>query len=166
LRVPLSVPSVRTRSSFYIIAGIRVLQIQGHFVAGNGADDARSVASSRIPDDASLSRTRDLIIVDDTKIEQPSTFFGQHGYDPKLPEMKAIFYGAGPDFDRRRLKDIDAVDVAPTVAELLGIQPPRDGRGRRLVTPTTATSTDRAAVSTGRSSAPENGLSQGASITS
>jgi hypothetical protein len=35
--------------------------------------------------------------------------------------MKAIFYGAGPDFDRRRLKDIDAVDVAPTVAELLGI---------------------------------------------
>jgi predicted AlkP superfamily pyrophosphatase or phosphodiesterase len=45
---------------------------------------------------------------------QPSTFFGQHGYDPKLPEMKAIFYGAGPDFERRRLNDIDAVDVAPT----------------------------------------------------
>lgn len=29
---------------------------------------------------------------------QPSTFFGQHGYDPTLPEMKAIFYAAGPDF--------------------------------------------------------------------
>lgn len=65
---------------------------------------------------------------------QPSTFFGQHGYDPKLPEMKAIFYGAGPDFDRRRLKDIDAVDVAPTVAELLGIKPPRDAQGKKLAT--------------------------------
>lgn len=65
---------------------------------------------------------------------QPSTFLGQHGYDPKLPEMKAIFYGAGPDFERRRLNDIDAVDLAPIVADLLGIKPPRDAQGKKLAT--------------------------------
>jgi predicted AlkP superfamily pyrophosphatase or phosphodiesterase len=54
---------------------------------------------------------------------QPSTFFGQHGHDPRLPEMKAIFYAAGPNFKRRTLKDVDNVDIAPTVAELPGIDP-------------------------------------------
>jgi predicted AlkP superfamily pyrophosphatase or phosphodiesterase len=53
---------------------------------------------------------------------QPSTFFGQHGYDPRLSEMKAIFYPAGPDFKRRTLKTINNVYIAPTVAELLGIK--------------------------------------------
>jgi hypothetical protein len=61
--------------------------------------------------------------------------------------MKAIFYGAGPDFERRRLNDIDAVDVAPIVADLLGIKPPRDAQGRKLVTdprrPRTAVSTEQ-----------------------
>jgi predicted AlkP superfamily pyrophosphatase or phosphodiesterase len=48
---------------------------------------------------------------------QPSTFFGQHGHDPRLAEMKAIFYAAGPNFKRKSLKDINNVDVAPTVAQ-------------------------------------------------
>jgi predicted AlkP superfamily pyrophosphatase or phosphodiesterase len=65
---------------------------------------------------------------------QPSTFFGQHGYDPLLPEMKAIFYAAGPDFKRRTLKDVDNVDIAPTVAELLGIKPPKDSQGKKIRT--------------------------------
>jgi len=65
---------------------------------------------------------------------QPSTFFGQHGYDPRLPEMKAIFYAAGPDFKRRTLKDVDNVDIAPTVAELLGIDPPKDSQGKQIRT--------------------------------
>ena len=65
---------------------------------------------------------------------QPSTFFGQHGHDPRLPEMKAIFYAAGPDFKRRTLKDVDNVDVAPTIAELLDIKPPKDSQGRKIQT--------------------------------
>jgi predicted AlkP superfamily pyrophosphatase or phosphodiesterase len=65
---------------------------------------------------------------------QPSTFFGQHGHDPRLPEMKAIFYAAGPNFKRRTLKDIDNVDIAPTVAELLGINPPKDSQGKKIRT--------------------------------
>jgi predicted AlkP superfamily phosphohydrolase/phosphomutase len=63
---------------------------------------------------------------------QPSTFFGQHGHDPRLPEMKAIFYAAGPDFKRRTLKDVDNVDIAPTVAELLGMNPPKDSQGKKI----------------------------------
>jgi predicted AlkP superfamily phosphohydrolase/phosphomutase len=63
---------------------------------------------------------------------QPSTFFGQHGHDPRLPEMKAIFYAAGPDFRRKSLKEVDAVDVAPTIAELLGIKPPQDTQGKKI----------------------------------
>ena len=65
---------------------------------------------------------------------QPSTFFGQHGYDPRLPAMKAIFYAAGPDFKRRTLKDVDNVDIAPTVAELIGIDPPKDSQGKKIRT--------------------------------
>jgi predicted AlkP superfamily phosphohydrolase/phosphomutase len=65
---------------------------------------------------------------------QPSTFFGQHGHDPRLPEMKAIFYAAGPDFKSRHLKEVDAVDIAPTVAELLGIDPPKDTQGKKIST--------------------------------
>lgn len=63
---------------------------------------------------------------------QPSTFFGQHGYDPTLPEMKAIFYAAGPSFKSKRLKEINNVDIAPTVADLLGIHPPADAQGKKL----------------------------------
>jgi predicted AlkP superfamily phosphohydrolase/phosphomutase len=65
---------------------------------------------------------------------QPSTFFGQHGYDPRLPEMKAIFYAAGPDFKRSSLKEVDAVDIAPTVAQLLDIEPPQDTQGKTIST--------------------------------
>lgn len=65
---------------------------------------------------------------------QPSTFFGQHGHDPRLPEMKAIFYAAGPDFKRLSLREVNAVDIAPTVAELLDIDPPEDAQGTKIST--------------------------------
>ena len=63
---------------------------------------------------------------------QPSTFFGQHGYDPNLPEMKAIYYAAGPDIKKRTLLNVDNIDVAPTVAHLLGIKAPSDAQGKKL----------------------------------
>ena len=48
--------------------------------------------------------------------------------------IEAIFYAAGPDFRRKTLKEVDAIDVAPTVAELLDIKPPRDAQGRKIQT--------------------------------
>jgi len=65
---------------------------------------------------------------------QPSTFFGQHGHDPRLPEMKAIFYAAGPDFKHRSLKEVDNVDIAATVTGLLGIDRPKDAQGKIIAT--------------------------------
>ena len=63
---------------------------------------------------------------------QPATFFGQHGYDPRYAEMKAIYYAAGPDIKKRTLLNVDNIDVAPTVAHLLGIKAPSDAQGKKL----------------------------------
>ena len=48
--------------------------------------------------------------------------------------MKAIFYAAGPYFQRKTIKEMENIDVAPTIAEVLGINPPQDAQ-RRKVTP-------------------------------
>jgi Type I phosphodiesterase / nucleotide pyrophosphatase len=50
-------------------------------------------------------------------------FYGAHGYDPALPEMSAIFYAAGPDIRHGRLTRVRNVDLAPTIARLLGVEP-------------------------------------------
>jgi predicted AlkP superfamily pyrophosphatase or phosphodiesterase len=55
---------------------------------------------------------------------------GMHGLDPRqVPEMKAIFYAAGPDIRAgATVKPFDNVNVYPLLAELLGLQaPPVDG---------------------------------------
>jgi predicted AlkP superfamily pyrophosphatase or phosphodiesterase len=58
---------------------------------------------------------------------------GTHGYDPKHRDMHAIFYAAGrgvpPDLALTR---VDAIDVAPTIAHLLGIEPPANAVGVRI----------------------------------
>ncbi|MGI4830557.1 MAG: ectonucleotide pyrophosphatase/phosphodiesterase [Janthinobacterium lividum] len=55
---------------------------------------------------------------------------GSHGFDPHtMPEMKAIFYAAGPDIRANtKLKSFDNIDVYDFVAHLLGLEvPPNDG---------------------------------------
>lgn len=56
---------------------------------------------------------------------------GFHGYDPAEPSMQAIFFargrGASPATD---LGVVQAVDVAPTVLHLLGLEPPEWMEGR------------------------------------
>lgn len=57
--------------------------------------------------------------------------FGGHGYDPSIPDMGASFLvlgrGASPGADYGEVRQID---VAPTVAHLLGIAPPLASEGR------------------------------------
>jgi predicted AlkP superfamily pyrophosphatase or phosphodiesterase len=69
---------------------------------------------------------------------------GAHGYDPALPEMGAIFYALGRGVPRgAELGEVRAIDVAPTVAALLGISPPEQSEGRPLFRVTqTASNTD------------------------
>jgi 2',3'-cyclic-nucleotide 2'-phosphodiesterase (5'-nucleotidase family)/predicted AlkP superfamily phosphohydrolase/phosphomutase len=68
-----------------------------------------------------------------------SQFFGQHGFLPEtvnLDEnvnMHATFVAAGPGIrDRSPLAGVRAIDVAPTVAYLMGIPGPLNARGRIL----------------------------------
>jgi predicted AlkP superfamily pyrophosphatase or phosphodiesterase len=55
---------------------------------------------------------------------------GMHGYLPEHPDMGAVFFamGRGVPADLE-LGDVRALDVASTVARLLGIEPPRDNEG-------------------------------------
>ena len=55
---------------------------------------------------------------------------GSHGYDPDSKDMGAIFFALGRGVPKGvRIGAIRQVDVAPTVARLLGVAPPRDSVG-------------------------------------
>jgi predicted AlkP superfamily pyrophosphatase or phosphodiesterase len=56
---------------------------------------------------------------------------GGHGFNPRtMPEMKAIFFAAGPDVRPGvQLKPFENVNIYPFIAEILGLNPPDvDGR--------------------------------------
>jgi predicted AlkP superfamily pyrophosphatase or phosphodiesterase len=58
---------------------------------------------------------------------------GGHGYDPELPEMGAIFFALGRGVPKAaRLGRVRAIDVAPTAAALLAIDPPAQSEGKAL----------------------------------
>ena len=68
-----------------------------------------------------------------------SQFFGQHGYLPNLVDiphninMHATFVAAGPGIRHRDpVVGVRAVDLAPTLALLMGIPGPQNARGRIL----------------------------------
>ena len=68
-----------------------------------------------------------------------SQFFGQHGYLPDLVDlahnvnMHATFVAAGPGIRHRDpMTGVRAVDLAPTLAALMGIPGPQNARGRIL----------------------------------
>ncbi len=68
-----------------------------------------------------------------------SQFFGQHGYLPDLVDlphnvnMHATFIAAGPGIRKQDpVAGVRAIDVAPTVAFLMGIPGPQNARGKIL----------------------------------
>ena len=69
-----------------------------------------------------------------------SQFFGQHGYLPETVDLRrninmhATFVAAGPGIRHRSsgLSGIRAIDVAPTLAFVMGIQGPQNARGKIL----------------------------------
>jgi arylsulfatase A-like enzyme len=61
---------------------------------------------------------------------------GGHGYDPELPDMGAIFFALGRGVPAgTKLAHPRAIDVAPTAAALLGIEPPLQSEGAALFAP-------------------------------
>lgn len=68
-----------------------------------------------------------------------SQFFGQHGYRPNLVDlehnvnMRATFIASGPGIRRQDpVAGVRAIDVAPTLAFLMGIPGPQNAQGRIL----------------------------------
>jgi predicted AlkP superfamily pyrophosphatase or phosphodiesterase len=58
---------------------------------------------------------------------------GAHGFDPGREDMAGIFYARGRGVARgAELPAVSSLDVAPTIARLLGIGPPRDSEGQPL----------------------------------
>lgn len=71
---------------------------------------------------------------DAATVFEPTEFFGQHGYDSSLPEMRAIFVAAGPNIRAgAHPGPVRVVDIAPTVARLLGFEPATTVDGRSLI---------------------------------
>lgn len=65
-----------------------------------------------------------------------TSLHGAHGYDPSYPDMAAIFYALGRGVPAgTKLGEVRTIDVAPTAAALLGIDPPQSSEGRALFAP-------------------------------
>jgi hypothetical protein len=63
----------------------------------------------------------------------PEAQIGMHGYDPGRPDMGAIFFAIGRGVSAgSRSDEIRTIDVAPTVAHLLGIDAPAQSEGERI----------------------------------
>ncbi|MBA3765087.1 MAG: 5'-nucleotidase C-terminal domain-containing protein, partial [Actinobacteria bacterium] len=70
----------------------------------------------------------------------PSQFFGQHGYTPDLVDiehnvnMHTAFIAAGPNIRTggREIEGVRAIDLAPTISYLMGMNGPQNARGRIL----------------------------------
>lgn len=55
---------------------------------------------------------------------------GEHGFYPHRAKMKAVFFMAGPGVRRNlTVPGVRQIDIAPTLARLLGIPAPADARG-------------------------------------
>ena len=97
-----------------------------------------------------VSRTGDLVVVAQPPValhelnafQRPAFRFlrwccdyrtGAHGYDPALPAMQGVLLAMGRGIaPGQRLPSVSQVDVAPTVARLLRIAPPRDAIGQAI----------------------------------
>lgn len=58
---------------------------------------------------------------------------GMHGYDAAHPDMAGLFLAVGRGVQAGlKLPEVRVIDVAPTIASLLGIHPPAQSEGRSL----------------------------------
>ena len=72
------------------------------------------------------TRTGDIVLITDP----PNMFTnsvnarpkGMHGYSPQLPDMRGIFYAIGAEIEHKELGPVHQIDLAPTIADILGIK--------------------------------------------
>jgi 2',3'-cyclic-nucleotide 2'-phosphodiesterase (5'-nucleotidase family)/predicted AlkP superfamily pyrophosphatase or phosphodiesterase len=64
-----------------------------------------------------------------------SAFFGQHGYVPDVQNfaaninMRATFIAGGPEIAKGRVDGVRTIDLAPTIAYILGVPEPQQSQG-------------------------------------
>ncbi|RDI97163.1 alkaline phosphatase family protein [Dyella solisilvae] len=69
----------------------------------------------------------------DLPVLSPGHYRGMHGYDPALPAMRSTFLIAGKGVPAGKdLGEIDMLDIAPTVARVLGVSLPQ-AQGKALL---------------------------------
>ncbi len=69
---------------------------------------------------------------DELVVDAPAASLGSHGYVATAPDMRAIFIASGRGIRRgTRLDEVSNLDIAPTVAQLLGVTL-KDVEGRVL----------------------------------
>lgn len=64
----------------------------------------------------------------------PADFYGQHGYDSNLPEMRTIFIAAGQAIRQHGeiIPPVRIIDYVPTIANLLGFEPAAGVEGKPI----------------------------------
>ena len=140
---PMRLPKAVDPSKFYIPSGSALLQLYAKDSAvilptynallkeANGYDvylkgnTPKDFHYNSIDD--RFNRIGDIILV----AKLPYTFSlsgrpsspGKHGYDPRLPEMRASFLAWGPAFKSgKKIKGFENVHVYPLIAKILGLQ--------------------------------------------
>ncbi len=113
-----------------------VINARGEFI-GEDTGDVFALLSVGYNFDGVQSATAPVIRKGDTA--SPATavysvpnFYGAHGYDPTLADLKSIFYAAGPDIAPQPLGSIKNIDVAPTIEKILGVVPASTVNGTAL----------------------------------
>ena len=82
------------------------------------------------------TRTGDIVLITDP----PNMFTnnvnaqpkGMHGYSPQLADMKGIFYAIGAEIEHKELGPVHQIDLAPTIADILGIKDTYHMQGKAI----------------------------------
>jgi phosphodiesterase/alkaline phosphatase D-like protein/predicted AlkP superfamily pyrophosphatase or phosphodiesterase len=113
-----------------------VINARGEFI-GEDTGDVFALLSTGYNFDGVQSATTPVIRKGDTNSQSTAVFsvpnfYGAHGYDPTLADMKSIFYAAGPDIAPQELGSVKNIDVAPTIEKILGVIPASTVNGTAL----------------------------------
>ena len=128
-------------------------EVDGALAALSAQPPFKVYRGAELPDSFHLktaNRTGDLVVVSDasTPLWYPAwwvralyavsgptlgIYAGSHGFDPNMPEMGATMLAIGRGVPPgKRIGVVRMIDVAPTAAKLLGIEPPRQSIGTAI----------------------------------